>query len=117
MDSSHEKKSAVAVDTSDTGSHISAKRKKVQIYDPSKETKWTRAGISLESFKRAPGPTGCVQLSSSRCRSHADQCRYREQVIAGHANIEDIEGDMPLLQPKMKSRHLNMIAVGQLHHH
>jgi amino acid transporter len=26
-------------------------------YDPSLESKWTRAGLTLESFKRAPGST------------------------------------------------------------
>lgn len=31
-----------------------------QIYDPSKESRWTRLGLSLESFKRAPGSTGYV---------------------------------------------------------
>lgn len=29
-----------------------------QIYDPSKESRWTRLGLSLESFKPAPGSTG-----------------------------------------------------------
>lgn len=29
-----------------------------QLYDPSQETKLTRLGLSLESFKRAPGSTG-----------------------------------------------------------
>jgi hypothetical protein len=28
------------------------------IYDPSKESIWTRLGVNAESFKRAPGPTG-----------------------------------------------------------
>ena len=31
---------------------------KYEFYDPSKETVWTRLGLSLESFKRAPGTTG-----------------------------------------------------------
>lgn len=26
-------------------------------YDPSLESKWTRAGLTMESFKRAPGLT------------------------------------------------------------
>lgn len=26
-------------------------------YDPSKESKWTRLGVTPESFKRAPGAT------------------------------------------------------------
>lgn len=29
-------------------------------YDPSKESALTRAGLNLESFKRAPGTTRCV---------------------------------------------------------
>ncbi|KIY66417.1 amino-acid permease inda1 [Cylindrobasidium torrendii FP15055 ss-10] len=71
-----------------------SEKPKVTIYDPSKETVWTRIGISPESFKRAPGPTG-------------------EQLVQGHGiDPRDIEGDMPTLQPKMKTRHLNMIAVG-----
>jgi amino acid transporter len=28
------------------------------LYDPSKESRWTRLGITFESFKRAPGTTG-----------------------------------------------------------
>jgi amino acid transporter len=28
-----------------------------EFYDPSLESKWTRAGLTLESFKRAPGTT------------------------------------------------------------
>ena len=27
------------------------------VYDPSLESKWTRAGLTMESFKRAPGTT------------------------------------------------------------
>lgn len=30
------------------------------LYDPSQETLATRWGLSWESFKRAPGSTGCV---------------------------------------------------------
>lgn len=65
-------------------------------YDPSQESIWTRLGLSLESFKRAPGVTG-------------------GQVVAGEHNVgelENVQADMPMLQPKMKKRHLNMIAVG-----
>ncbi|KAL0959014.1 hypothetical protein HGRIS_014326 [Hohenbuehelia grisea] len=67
-----------------------------QFYDPSKESVWTRIGVNLESFKRAPGTTG-------------------GQVIAGDGNLEDVEkhmADAPMLQQKMKPRHLMMIAVG-----
>jgi amino acid transporter len=28
-----------------------------EVYDPSLESRWTRAGLNLESFKRAPGST------------------------------------------------------------
>ncbi|TFK63718.1 amino-acid permease inda1 [Pluteus cervinus] len=65
-------------------------------YDPSKESKWTRLGLNFESFKRAPGVTA-------------------GQVVAGGNNVEDLEkimADAPMLQQKMKPRHLQMIAVG-----
>lgn len=35
-------------------------QKSTGLYDPSKESAWTRAGLTLESFKRAPGTTGYV---------------------------------------------------------
>ncbi|PPQ70266.1 hypothetical protein CVT26_014555 [Gymnopilus dilepis] len=69
---------------------------KVEFYDPSKESVWTRIGLSLESFKRAPGTTG-------------------GHVIAGEHNVTNAEllhADEPLLQQQMKPRHLKMIAVG-----
>jgi len=31
-----------------------------EFYDPSKESIWTRLGLTAESFKRAPGTTGYV---------------------------------------------------------
>lgn len=31
-----------------------------QVYDPMQESKWTRAGLTAESFKRAPGTTRYV---------------------------------------------------------
>ncbi|KAJ3565537.1 hypothetical protein NP233_g7567 [Leucocoprinus birnbaumii] len=68
----------------------------VEFYDPSKESVWTRVGLTLESFKRAPGTTG-------------------GQVVAGANNVEDLQkimADAPMLQQKMKPRHLTMIAVG-----
>ncbi|KAJ8503091.1 hypothetical protein ONZ45_g11159 [Pleurotus djamor] len=67
-----------------------------KFYDPSKESIWTRLGVNAESFKRAPGTTG-------------------GQVISGDVHAGDIEkrlADAPMLQQKMKPRHLNMIAVG-----
>jgi hypothetical protein len=33
------------------------------IYDPSKESIWTRIGLNAESFKRAPGTTGFVNVA------------------------------------------------------
>ena len=38
-----------------------------QLYDPSKESIWTRMGISFESYKRAPGATGSVLLARGAC--------------------------------------------------
>ncbi|WVQ79486.1 hypothetical protein IAT38_001585 [Cryptococcus sp. DSM 104549] len=64
-----------------------------QLYDPSKESVWTRAGLNAESFKRAPGATGGL-------------------VVHGGAAPELKGHDNPLLQQKMKPRHLQMIAVG-----
>lgn len=67
-----------------------------ELYDPSKESIWTRLGVNFESFKRAPGTTG-------------------GQVVAGAGNVQDLEkvvADAPMLQQKMKPRHLQMIAVG-----
>ncbi|KAK4698823.1 hypothetical protein P7C70_g7447, partial [Phenoliferia sp. Uapishka_3] len=36
-----------------------------QLYDPSKESIWTRAGLSWESYKRAPGATGGQRVSGT----------------------------------------------------
>ena len=33
-----------------------------EFYDPSKESIWTRLGLTAESFKRAPGTTGYVRM-------------------------------------------------------
>ncbi|KAK0451417.1 APC amino acid permease [Desarmillaria tabescens] len=63
-------------------------------YDPSKESIWTRLGLNFESFKRAPGVTG------------------QQEVAGGYVDAEHLKADAPMLQPKMKKRHLNMIAVG-----
>ena len=35
------------------------------LYDPSKESLATRLGVNFESFKRAPGPTGYVNLAAT----------------------------------------------------
>ena len=51
----------------DSGS-VGSEPRRVEFYDPSKESAWTRAGLTFESFKRAPGTTGYVhtiQLSRS----------------------------------------------------
>lgn len=80
----------------ETSSVASDSRPYAELYDPSKESVWTRIGVTWESFKRAPGTTG-------------------GQIIAGGNNVEDVEeimADAPMLQQKMKSRHLTMIAVG-----
>ncbi|GAA5883838.1 hypothetical protein JCM16303_007406 [Sporobolomyces ruberrimus] len=63
-----------------------------ELYDPSKESIWTRLGVNFESFKPAPGTTGG---------------------IVTHGNVDPLRAnDNPLLQQKMKPRHLTMIAVG-----
>jgi len=66
---------------------------KDEFYDPSLESRATRLGINWESFKRAPGTT-------------------REQVVHGAHAPELVGHENPLLQQKMKPRHLAMIAVG-----
>lgn len=63
-------------------------------YDPSKESLMTRLGLNAESFKRAPGTT-------------------RGLVAHGDIPPEFVQRDNPLLQQKMKPRHLQMIAVGK----
>lgn len=40
---------------------------KVEFYDPSKESIWTRLGLTPESFKRAPGTTGYVASLNVPC--------------------------------------------------
>ncbi|GAA6012029.1 hypothetical protein JCM10207_005102 [Rhodosporidiobolus poonsookiae] len=62
------------------------------IYDPSKESLATRLGVNFESFKRAPGTTAG---------------------LAAHGEVDPLKaGANPMLQQKMKPRHLQMIAVG-----
>ncbi|KAK8846527.1 hypothetical protein IAR55_005613 [Kwoniella newhampshirensis] len=63
-----------------------------EYYDPSKESLFTRLGVNAESFKRAPGSTGGLVVHGAAPE------------LVGHDN--------PLLQQKMKPRHLQMIAVG-----
>jgi amino acid transporter len=97
MSKEYEKGADNAVTSSvDVDSFPDVDHHKPTFYDPSKESIWTRLGLSLESFKRAPGTTG-------------------GQVVAGADNVGDLEktlADNPMLQQKMKPRHLTMIAVG-----
>ena len=64
------------------------------IYDPKKEKLATRLGVNIESFKRAPGTTAGLQAQGGA----ADPLRAHEN---------------PMLQQKMKPRHLNMIAYAR----
>ncbi|KAK4055517.1 Amino acid permease [Microbotryomycetes sp. JL201] len=66
-----------------------------ELYDPSKESIFTRLGVNAESFKRAPGATGGLVV-------HGESVEV--DPLKGGAN--------PMLQQKMKPRHLQMIAVG-----
>ncbi|KAL0576415.1 Amino-acid permease inda1 [Marasmius crinis-equi] len=93
MDSSLDKEKYAGNTTPDRSSENGAN---MEFYDPSKESRWTRIGLSPESFKRAPGGTG-------------------GQIVAGDLTPEQLEklrAEAPMLQQKMKPRHLNMIAVG-----
>ncbi|KAG6810314.1 hypothetical protein H0H92_012468 [Tricholoma furcatifolium] len=65
-----------------------------EFYDPSKESVWTRLGLTFESFKRAPGTTGGLAISGSG------------------VDEEKLRAENPMLQQQMKPRHLTMIAVG-----
>lgn len=73
---------------------VTTMKKPTGFYDPMQESKATRLGLTWESFKRAPGSTGGQVVHG---QEHADP---------EHAN------DSPMLQQQMKTRHLNMIAVG-----
>lgn len=84
MDSKDEKTPVTTVTSKETQSAI--------FWDPKQESVWTRVGLTPESFKRAPAAA-------------------TKQMVAGNAD-HDVESDSPRLQPKMKKRHLNMIAVG-----
>lgn len=90
----------------------------VQFYDPYKESRLTRLGLNFESFKRAPGTTAyVVALAISFCSPRLTLTFvYSGQVVAGSQNVHDLErilADSPMLQQKMKPRHLTMIAVGE----
>ncbi|GAA5937504.1 amino acid permease GAP1 [Sporobolomyces koalae] len=63
-----------------------------EFYDPSKESIWTRLGVNFESFKPAPGVTNG---------------------LVNHGDVDPLRAkENPILQQKMKPRHLTMIAVG-----
>lgn len=66
------------------------------LYDPSKESVWTRLGLTFESFKRAPGTTGGLVVHGDAAGDKSELLHYEN----------------PMLQQKMKPRHLQMIAVG-----
>lgn len=53
-----------------------------EFYDPSKESRATRLGVNWESFKRAPGTTGCV-FAVFRCQTLADLRKRRGLAIHG----------------------------------
>jgi hypothetical protein len=58
----------------------------VQLYDPSKETRWTRLGLSWESFKAAPGSTGYVRVWAVRGQTLSSAPR-RMQAIADSSTV------------------------------
>lgn len=85
--------SSAYVSTEPAGVGHSSSRDGPQLYDPSKESLATRLGVNFESFKRAPGSTGGLALEGG--------------------SVDPLKAhDNPLLQQKMKPRHLQMIAVG-----
>ena len=87
------KKSASAEDVNVFGFGGRTEQSEKDVYDPSKESRWTRLGVTAESFKRAPGSTG-------------------QLVVHGNVPPEFVTGDNPLLQQRLKPRHLT-IAVGE----
>lgn len=113
MESKHYEKD---VDTPSVNSLNAPAAPKYEFYDPSKESVWTRMGLTAESFKRAPGTTGCASSFSHFLGQHAQLDLFSSgQHIAGANNLEDLDrvrADAPMLQQKMKPRHLQMIAVG-----
>jgi amino acid transporter len=115
MESKHHEKD---VDTPSVNSLNTPAAPKYEFYDPSKESSWTRLGLSAESFKRAPGTTGCISsFSYTIWRNTKLYLLSSGQHVAGADNIEDLErirAEAPMLQQKMKPRHLQMIAVGML---
>lgn len=90
-----DEKKATAKGADENGEVVvsSVDKSKDGMYDPSKESRLTRLGLTFESFKRAPGSTG-------------------GQVVHGAQGDTEKHGDNPMLQQTMKNRHLQMIAVG-----
>ena len=68
-------------------------------YDPSKESKWTRIGLTAESFRRAPGPIK---------RENTTGIELTE------AQNDLAERETPLLPESLKPRHVRMIAVSRM---
>jgi len=87
-------KESALKDAEDGAVQVSTVNQNDGIYDPTKESRMTRLGLTAESFKRAPGLT-------------------TTHVVDG---VTDLEAPVPLqnaaLQTQMKTRHLSMIAVG-----
>jgi amino acid transporter len=81
----------------EVASESSGNNNSFHFYDPSQESIWTRLGLTFESFKRAPGVVGD--------RFVAGEQLSEEEVLKRKA-------ETPMLQAKMKRRHLSMIAVG-----
>ncbi|KAL0570909.1 Amino-acid permease inda1 [Marasmius crinis-equi] len=84
-----------------------------EFYDPTKESRWTRIGLSLESFKRAPGSTGYAKFFLQVKSTNPPN--FRGQIIAGNLSEEEmakLRAEGPLLQQKMKRRHVAMMGVG-----
>lgn len=71
------------------------------IYDPSQESIWTRLGLSLESYKRAPGTTACVPLLL-KLRATSD-LPTSGLVVHGSGGVVDplVAEQNPMLQQQM----------------
>ena len=73
----------------ETSSIASGSQPYAELYDPSKESVWTRVGVTWESFKRAPGTTGYglpmifhlepALSSEDFCRHQWSDSRWQQQ--------------------------------------